>query len=770
MRWDGGGVLGLAAAGGLVGPAALRGPSDRPVEERHDLRQPAAEHAAVIEVVERRVRAAAAEDLQQFDVEPRPARLLDLGGTGVDRLREARFQGSTEACGEVHRADHPDGVLLQPRGRVAERADRACLEVREPVHVVDDGVGDGVIEEGVHREVAPPRVLGGRPEHVVVVDGAVGTVHGAAGGAGVGTERGRLDHLVAREPDVDEAEAAPDDEGGAEDALDPARRARRSRRRSPSARGRGGRRGRSRRRGTPRGPSAAGASRRRRHRRRGPHGGCGRPAGTTTGSRSQARVGVGGMAAGGAPARSSGGRVPSSGRGRSIRAIRTIVRTDGPASRSVPRAPRRRGAPGPARRILGAPRRCRWPGVVPRPRGCSRWRSAAVPACRTCRRPRRLDGRGATPGDVRRKADEALAAGKFEEAWNLEAQPAPTAPASRRSRSRPLAADKGAYEEMFPALRKKFGGLSTEARAKVDALAGEREAAGQFDDAVDLQIVAADDAPAYEAAWAVYKRAPVKDALEVLERIEAAAKAEPAAGPRRRGARSERARVGVAVAGLRRVGAQPRPRARVAAGRAAAPRRGPGRRPSRGGRRPRARRDRLARPRARARRPARPRGRDRVAEPDTRAARARGARRRQTRARREAARAERGRGGGPRRPGLACRKGARRRAPAAPSPRRQAPARARAARRPRRDPLPVRAAHEPRPHPQRRERVVEPRTPRRERDGAPARRLARGGLGARRRLRAAGARGRRVPDAAVPQGRPWPTCTCRGSTRTRCGG
>ncbi|MBL9087746.1 MAG: hypothetical protein JNM10_11455 [Planctomycetia bacterium] len=130
--------------------------------------------------------------------------------------------------------------------------------------------------------------------------------------------------------------------------------------------------------------------------------------------------------------------------------------------------------------------------------------------------------------DVRRKADEALAAGKFEEAWNLEA-----AAGTDRSRLEAialasLAADKGPYEDMFPALRKKFGGLSTEARAKVDALAAERETAGHFDDAVDLQLVAADDAPAYEAAWGVYKRTPVKDALDVLERIQdAAARAAP---------------------------------------------------------------------------------------------------------------------------------------------------------------------------------------------------------------------------------------------------
>jgi hypothetical protein len=131
--------------------------------------------------------------------------------------------------------------------------------------------------------------------------------------------------------------------------------------------------------------------------------------------------------------------------------------------------------------------------------------------------------------DVRRKADEALAAGRFADAWNLEAQAGTDRARLEAIALAALVADQGPYEDMFPALRMRFGGLSTEARAKVDALAREREGAGRYAAAADVQIVAADDAPAYEAAWDVYKRTPVKDALAVLERIEAAAKAAPAA-------------------------------------------------------------------------------------------------------------------------------------------------------------------------------------------------------------------------------------------------
>lgn len=133
--------------------------------------------------------------------------------------------------------------------------------------------------------------------------------------------------------------------------------------------------------------------------------------------------------------------------------------------------------------------------------------------------------------DVRRKVDEATAAGRYEDAWNLEAQAGTDRARLEAIALASLRAGKGPYEDMFAALRKKFGGLSTEARAKVDALALEREQAGRWDDAVDVQLVTADDAPAYEAAWEVYRRTPVRNALDVLEAIEdARAQATPATG------------------------------------------------------------------------------------------------------------------------------------------------------------------------------------------------------------------------------------------------
>jgi len=134
-------------------------------------------------------------------------------------------------------------------------------------------------------------------------------------------------------------------------------------------------------------------------------------------------------------------------------------------------------------------------------------------------------------GEVRRKADEALAAGRFDDAWNLEAQAGTDRSRLEAIALAALTAEKGAYDDMFPALRKKFGGLSTETRAKVDARAQEYEAAGRWADAVDVQLTTADDAPVYEAAWGVYRRVPVKEALATLTRIEkATAEAKAPAG------------------------------------------------------------------------------------------------------------------------------------------------------------------------------------------------------------------------------------------------
>jgi hypothetical protein len=123
---------------------------------------------------------------------------------------------------------------------------------------------------------------------------------------------------------------------------------------------------------------------------------------------------------------------------------------------------------------------------------------------------------------VHAKSDEAVKGGKYAEAWDLEA-------AAGQDRGRlesialaSLAADEGPYEKMFGELTKKFHGLSPEARARVGAESRKAMEAKKWGRAADIELAAAEDAPAYKAAFGVYERTPPDDALAVLERIEKA--------------------------------------------------------------------------------------------------------------------------------------------------------------------------------------------------------------------------------------------------------
>lgn len=124
--------------------------------------------------------------------------------------------------------------------------------------------------------------------------------------------------------------------------------------------------------------------------------------------------------------------------------------------------------------------------------------------------------------DIRAKADEAKAKGRYADAWNLEAQAGTDRARLESIALAALAADSGPYDDMLAALRVRFGGLSDPGRARVEEVAAGQEAAGRFEDAAATHLAAADDAPAYARAWDVYRRAPVDDALAILRAIERA--------------------------------------------------------------------------------------------------------------------------------------------------------------------------------------------------------------------------------------------------------
>ena len=131
---------------------------------------------------------------------------------------------------------------------------------------------------------------------------------------------------------------------------------------------------------------------------------------------------------------------------------------------------------------------------------------------------------GGEPQTVRQKADESLAKKEYATAWNHELQ-AGAAPARLEAIFlAALAADDGDAEDMIAQLRKSQGGLSSEAQAKVAEIATAAEGRGEWTRAAEIHVVAAKDPPEFSAAWDVYRRAPPKDALAVLETIQQARK------------------------------------------------------------------------------------------------------------------------------------------------------------------------------------------------------------------------------------------------------
>lgn len=128
----------------------------------------------------------------------------------------------------------------------------------------------------------------------------------------------------------------------------------------------------------------------------------------------------------------------------------------------------------------------------------------------------------AEEGALRRKADAALAERRYADAWNLEAAAGTDADRLASIAVASLEADQGPYEDMFAALIARFSKLPTAARARVEAVGRAAEAEGDWSRAVEVALVTAEDAPAYAAAWAVYERAPTKEALDLYRAVEKA--------------------------------------------------------------------------------------------------------------------------------------------------------------------------------------------------------------------------------------------------------
>jgi len=84
---------------------------------------------------------------------------------------------------------------------------------------------------------------------------------------------------------------------------------------------------------------------------------------------------------------------------------------------------------------------------------------------------------------------------------------------------RALEADAGQAEDMLAALTAKWGGLSDAARLRGRKLAERAEKEGDWERAVEIEILLAEDAPHYHRAWEIYDRAPPTKAPQLLELI-----------------------------------------------------------------------------------------------------------------------------------------------------------------------------------------------------------------------------------------------------------
>ena len=232
-----GAVLGLeallegAVERGQVPPERGAGAAGAP-DLRGDVGEEALHEAGRVEAAEGLLGPAEGEEAQDLLEEAGARGGEDLVGVAADRLERVGVDREAEARGEADGAEHADGVLAEADVRVADAAQDPLAQVAQAADVVDHAVLERVVEERVHREVAAEGVLLGRAEgvvaHLVERAGRLRVAAAGRGGAGgvvrlrVAAEGRGLDLLLA-EADQREAEAAPDDEGVAEEPLDLAR-------------------------------------------------------------------------------------------------------------------------------------------------------------------------------------------------------------------------------------------------------------------------------------------------------------------------------------------------------------------------------------------------------------------------------------------------------------------------------------------------------------------------------------------------------------------
>ena len=111
----------------------------------------------------RRLRIPRSQDLEVLLHEPRGRCLQNEVAVQRDRLDHLLVEVEAQARAEHRRPQHADGIFDEPDLRIADRADRPALQIRQAAHVVDDGERRDVVEERVDRSPAEMRPLSGVP-------------------------------------------------------------------------------------------------------------------------------------------------------------------------------------------------------------------------------------------------------------------------------------------------------------------------------------------------------------------------------------------------------------------------------------------------------------------------------------------------------------------------------------------------------------------------------------------------------------------------------
>jgi hypothetical protein len=126
---------------------------------------------------------------------------------------------------------------------------------------------------------------------------------------------------------------------------------------------------------------------------------------------------------------------------------------------------------------------------------------------------------------VRVQVEKALTQKRYNLAWEQEVAAGADRAQLERIALLALRGRSGHAESMLAALRERHGDLTPEMRALITQEAEAAKASRHWERAVQIELQAAGDAPAYEAAWALYRAAPADRAPGLLKAITAAKEA-----------------------------------------------------------------------------------------------------------------------------------------------------------------------------------------------------------------------------------------------------